>query len=50
MAVADSMGIKKPKNIIDQVNDAVQSWDRWAKETEVNSKLRKSVKSTLIKI
>jgi len=50
MAVADSMGIKKPGNIIDQVNDAVQSWDRWSKETEVNSKLRKSVTSTLIKI
>ncbi len=50
MAVADSMGIKKPGNIIDQVNDTVQSWDRWSKETEVNAKLRKSVKSTLIKI
>lgn len=50
MAVADSMGIKKPGNIIDQVNNAVQSWDRWAKEAEVDSKLRRSVKSTLIKI
>lgn len=48
--VAEAMGIRKSITIIDQINETVQSWDGFAKQAGVNSKLKKAVKSTLIKV
>lgn len=48
--VAKAMGIRKSSVIIDQINDTIQSWDSFAKEAGVDSKLKKAVKSTLIKV
>jgi hypothetical protein len=44
------MNIKKAGSIIDQVNDTVQSWSRYAKETNVNPTLKKAISKTLLKI
>ena len=44
------MNIKKDKIIIDQVNDAVQNWSKYAKETGVAGKLEKSIRQTLLKV
>jgi serine/threonine-protein kinase HipA len=50
LEVAKQMNIKKAGSIIDQVNDAVQSWSRYAKETNVNPTLKKAISKTLLKI
>ena len=50
LAVAEAMGIKRAGSITGQINDTVQSWDKYAKETAVDSKVKKTVKSTLIKL
>jgi len=50
LEVAKQMNIKKDKIIIDQVNDAVQNWSKYAKETGVAGKLEKSIRQTLLKV
>jgi serine/threonine-protein kinase HipA len=50
LEVAKQMNIKKAGSIIDQVNDTVQSWSRYAKETNVNPTLKKAISKTLLKI
>lgn len=50
MDVAEAMGIRKSAAIIDQINETVQLWDTFAKEAEADSKLKRAVKTTLIKL
>lgn len=50
MEAARQLNIKKAGTIIDQVNDAVKGWDRYAKETGVSSGLKKAISQTLLKI
>ena len=45
---AKEMNIKKAENIIDEINSTVQNWDQYAIAVNVNSKLRESIKSTLL--
>lgn len=48
--VAKSMNIKKPMNIISQVDEAVSKWLDYSKQTKVNQEMVNGVKSTLIKV
>ena len=50
MAVAKAMNVRKAKDIIDQVNDVVQNWSKYAAETGVDGEIEKAVKSTLLKL
>jgi serine/threonine-protein kinase HipA len=50
LEVAKQMNIKKAESIIEMVNDAVQSWSRFAEQTWIAPELLKSIKSTLIRI
>jgi serine/threonine-protein kinase HipA len=50
LSVARQMNIKKAGIIIDQVNDMVQNWTRYAKKTEVSAKLEKAIRQTLLKV
>jgi serine/threonine-protein kinase HipA len=50
LEAAKQMNIKKASPIIDQVNDAVQNWSRYAKETGVAGTLEKAIRVTLLKI
>jgi serine/threonine-protein kinase HipA len=50
LEVAKQMNIKKDKIIIDQVNDTVQNWSKYAKETGVAGKLEKAIRQTLLKV
>lgn len=45
---AKEMNIKKAENIIDDINSTVQKWHQYAITVNVNSKLRESIKSTLL--
>ena len=48
VSVAKQMNIKKAKNIIDQVNEAVKKWPGYAEDTRVDPMLRDSIGLTLI--
>lgn len=48
LAVAKQMNIKKANNIVDQINEVVSNWPKYAKETNVNPNLRDAIKATLI--
>ena len=48
--LAKQMNIKKAESIINHVNDIVQNWKKYAKETEVENKLSKAINETLINI
>jgi len=50
IAVAKAMNVRKAKDIIDQVNDVVQNWSKYAGETGVDGEIEKAVKSTLLKL
>lgn len=50
MAVAKAMNIRKAIDIIDQINDVVQNWSKYAGETGVDMEIEKAVKSTLLKL
>jgi serine/threonine-protein kinase HipA len=46
LAVASNFGIKKPKQIIQQVGDAVGDWDRFASEAGVEKRLQETIHKT----
>jgi serine/threonine-protein kinase HipA len=46
LAVASNFGIKKPKQIIQQVGDAVRGWDRFASEAGVEKGLKETIRKT----
>jgi serine/threonine-protein kinase HipA len=50
LAVSRQMNIKKSVSIIDQVNDTVQNWSSYAKETGVAATLEKAIRNTLLKV
>jgi serine/threonine-protein kinase HipA len=50
MAVAKAMNIRKAIDIINQINDVVQNWSKYAGETGVDMEIEKAVKSTLLKL
>jgi serine/threonine-protein kinase HipA len=50
LSVAKQMNIKKAPSIINQVNEVVTNWLKYAEEVRVNSKLRDAINSTLINL
>jgi serine/threonine-protein kinase HipA len=50
LQVARQMNVKKAASLIARVNETVQDWDKYAKETGVENKLRETIKSTLLKL
>ncbi len=48
--IAKEMNIKKSVNIISEINAKVQDWNSYAEEVNVNTKLRDSIKGTLLNI
>lgn len=46
LTVAAQMNIKKASTIIDEVKNAVNKWDKFASEVEVESRLANGIKST----
>ena len=50
MEVAENMNIKKAKEIIQQVNDVVAQWQKYAKQVNVDTKLAKAIEGTLVVI
>jgi serine/threonine-protein kinase HipA len=46
MEVAKAMNIKKAKQAIDEVAEACALWPKFAKQTEVPTKLAKAIQST----
>jgi len=46
--LASKMNIKKPKEIINQVQNAVSNWRHFANEVEVDKVLTKAIESTLL--
>jgi serine/threonine-protein kinase HipA len=50
MSVAKAMNVRKAKDIIEQVNDVVQNWSKYAGETGVDGEIEMAVKSTLLKL
>jgi len=48
LIVANSMNIKKPKLIIQKINDQVQQWETFANKVNVAPKHIKSIKNTLL--
>ncbi|MBI4649172.1 MAG: type II toxin-antitoxin system HipA family toxin [Bacteroidia bacterium] len=50
LSVAWQMNIKKAESIINQINDVVQNWNKYAKKTGVDNKLTKAIKQTLLKV
>ncbi|MCX6189408.1 MAG: type II toxin-antitoxin system HipA family toxin [Bacteroidetes bacterium] len=47
IAVAKKMNIKKPKEIITQIQNVIKQWKNFAKEVGVEKKLRDSIEKTL---
>lgn len=45
---AKAMNIKKSENIISEINTKIQHWNNYANETNVNTKLRDSIRETLL--
>jgi len=45
---AKAMNIKKPVNIIAEINTKIQNWNSYADEVNVSTKLRDSIKGTLL--
>ena len=48
LVVAKSMNIKKPKDIVKQINQNIQHFENYASKTGVEKKLKQSIKSTLL--
>lgn len=48
LSVAKNMNIKKPGNIIAQINETVKNWKSYAEETKVKPELRDAIHKTLI--
>jgi serine/threonine-protein kinase HipA len=48
MAFAKAMNIKKSAYIISEINTKVQHWNNYADEVNVNTKLRDSIRKTLL--
>jgi serine/threonine-protein kinase HipA len=46
LTVANAMNIKHPNQIIEQIQDAVNNWDAFAKEVDVDVKLASAIKTT----
>lgn len=50
LSVAKQMNIKKAGHIIDHINHIVQDWDRYAKQVDVNIKLKEAIQRTFVKL
>jgi hypothetical protein len=50
MDLAKQMNIRKAERIINHVSEVVRQWPTYAKKTNVDSKLSKAIKKTLISI
>jgi len=50
MRFAKAMNIKKPANIIAEINTKVQLWNNYAGEVNVNTKLRDAIRKTLLNL
>ena len=50
LIVGDTIKTKKAKEIIDQINDTVSQWNKFADEVEVSSVLRDQIAKTLVQI
>ncbi len=48
--LANQMNIKKPNELINEVQDSVKNWKRYAKEVGVEKKLTDAIQATLIDI
>lgn len=45
---AEKINVKKPKQIIDEINSVVSNWMKYAKKHEVNSQKAKAIQETLV--
>ena len=50
LSVAKQMNIKRGSNIVNQINEVVSNWSRYAEETYVIPELRDAINSTLINL
>lgn len=50
LTIGDSIRCKKAAEIIAEINEIVNDWDKYAKEVEVNNTLRKEIGKTLLNI
>lgn len=50
LALAKQMNIKKPGEVIDQVNSIVGNWKQYAQKVKVDEKLMNAIDATLIKV
>lgn len=47
---AKSMNVKKPNIIISEINEKVQNWSDYAEQVKVDTKLKDSIKATLLNL
>jgi len=50
LTIAESMNIKKPNLIIDEINKVVQDWPKYAKLVKISAPLKKAIEQTLIQL
>ena len=48
LSIADSMNIKKPNNIIDNISQVVHDWPKYAKKVNISTALKKSIGESLV--
>ena len=48
LAVASSMNIKKPREIIERITDVVANWENYATPLDIPKQTIKAIQSTLI--
>jgi len=50
LTIADSMNIKKANKIIEEINEKVSNWKKYANQVKVSTKKRDAIASTLIQL
>lgn len=50
LAVANNMNIKKAVNIIDQMNQTISDWSKYANRVDLDERLKKAIGSTLLTV
>jgi len=50
LAVAKQMSIKKPGEILQQIENAINEWPSYAQQCQVEEQLRKAIEKTLIRL
>ena len=49
LSVAKLMNVKKATNIVNQINEVVANWPKYAEETLVKPELRDAINKTLVR-